>query len=129
MSLYNDLDDDAKIHAHKHLSRTYGKGADEYICNNKLLNEYDMKMIHTIQKLKASYKKYDKCAKTEMLSRHEIDCMTVSYNQPVVKKKTKQNKAVVETKVKICPAIKMNGQVCNCKIKNGNMFCARHSKK
>ena len=127
-----DMDENTKPHALKYLTRTYGKHASEYVSNNKPMSDYDMKMIFTIQKLRNSYKKCEKGVRTAMLTRYEIDNMNATQDVPVVKMKEKPAKEKPPKEkpiVKYCPAIKMDGQVCNCKIQNDGTFCGRHSKK
>lgn len=125
---YVDMDDDTKVHAMKYLTRMYGKHASEYVSNNKPMSDYDMKMIITIKKLRNSYKKCEKGVKTAILTRYEIDNLNATQDVPITK--TTKEKSVKEVVVvKYCPAIKMNGQVCNCKIQNNGKFCGRHSKK
>ena len=79
------MDDYTKVHAMKYLTRTYGKHVSEYVSNNKPVSDYDMKMIFTIQKLRNSYKKYEKGVKTTMLTRYEIDNLNATKNVPIVK--------------------------------------------
>lgn len=123
-----EMDDDTKVHAMKYLTRTYGKHVSEYVSNNKPVSDYDMKMIFTIQKLRNSYKKYEKSVKTAMLTRYEIDNLNATKNVPIVKM-TKEKPSKEKPVMKYCPAIKMDGQVCNCKIQNNGNFCGRHLKK
>ena len=128
MVQYNELSDETKEYALRYLSRTYGKRAKVFIDNHEPVSDYDMKMICTIQKLKNSYKKFDKSVKTTMLTRYEVDNITATQEVPSVKV-AKPKPPKVEIKVTFCPAIKMDGKRCNCKIQNNNPFCGRHSKK
>lgn len=128
MAQYNELSGETKEHAIRYLSRTYGKRAQDFIHKNELVSDYDMKMIYTMQKLKNSYKKFDKSVKTTMLTRYEVDNMSATQEVPIIKV-TKPKPPKDEIKVTFCPAIKMDGKRCNCKIQNNNPFCGRHSRK
>jgi len=91
------------------------------------LSDYDMRMIHTMNRLRSSYDTYRNDRRRTMLSNIRDIAPPVSQ----VPKKVKDTSAIVKSRepVMTCRAIKMNGEKCTAKTKNGTEFCCRHSKK
>ena len=102
----------------EYISRTYPNVV------NPTLSEFDEKMIMSIQKIRAKYAE-SKRSFTILVSddtgyRLQTNTETlVPIPQPII--------SIVTSST--CQAIKMDGCVCNAKLKNGNEFCGRHTKK
>lgn len=108
----------------RYIQRTYnGKHVDV-----SDLTEYDVRMIYTMNKLRNSYNAHQVGRKKTMLSTlNEIEKARDRHPPPpnnTVVKKTPPN-----TQQETCRAIKMNGEKCTAKAKNGTQFCCRHGKK
>lgn len=123
-----DWTDKGIIHnMQRYIQRTYhGKHIDV-----SDLTDYDIRMIYTMNKLQNSYNEHQVGRKKTILSNLKDIEKERDRNPPP------QPKNIVEKKVQskpastheTCRAIKMNGEKCTAKAKNGTQFCCRHGKK
>jgi Zn-dependent M28 family amino/carboxypeptidase len=110
---------DYNASASKYLTRTYGPEKGALMLQTDMIGDIDRKIILSICKLSTSYKAHnDNKVKTIQLNVHPIHD---NKPPPTLRRPTKPV-------VCICKAIKMNGDKCTAKVKEG-AFCARHSKK
>tara|TARA_B100001094_G_C18186600_1_gene804187 strand:+ start:1528 stop:1872 length:345 start_codon:yes stop_codon:yes gene_type:complete len=95
---------------------------------NPKLTDFDEKMVATIRRVKAKYAEHERSF-TVLVSREEgyrLQTKTTAIlAQPV--EKTQNSTPVVQQLT--CQAIKMDGCICGAKLKNGNEYCGRHTKK
>jgi len=127
MTTYSDLPDEMKPAASRYLKRMYSN------CDfmTREMNAHDLKMIHTMTKMNKIYSDIkDRKSKSITISKYEaqsIDTMTLPPPPPVAPKVQQKEKPNV--KIHYCQAIKMDGNVCNSKVKACSEFCGRHSKR
>lgn len=120
-----DWTDEGVLHSmQRYIQRTYnGKHVDV-----SDLTEYDIRMIYTMNKLQNSYNTHQVNRKKTILSTlNEIENTRYSRPPPQPKNMFVEKKA--PPKQETCRAIKMNGEKCTAKTKNGTQFCCRHGKK
>ena len=110
----------------RYTQRTYpGKNVD--IHN---LTEYDIRMIYTMNRLRKSYDNHaSKRKRTVLSSINVIERDRELQTPPLPKNQQKKTCSKPITVPEICRAVKMNGEKCTAKAKNGIQFCCRHSKK
>lgn len=127
MTTYSDLPDEMKPAASRYLKRMYSN------CDftTREMSAHDLKMIHTMTKMNKTYSDIrDRKSKSITISKYEaqsIDTMTTPPPPPpvaIAPKSKAQPKAI-----HFCQAIKMDGNVCNSKVKGCSEFCGRHSKR
>lgn len=117
------------------------------------LSDYDIRMVHTMNRLRTSYHTHNHERKKTILSNlrdiesareHDYQktqkgqlattkkeskkCMSVPKSDKSVPKSDKSAYKKCE-EIVTCRAIKMNGDKCTAKAKNGTQYCCRHSKK
>ena len=123
-----------KMNAERYLKRQYGAKANEML-ENETISDIDFKMIESMCKLKSAYSAIrNKRVQAVMIAFKEDPNMSAikpkkpkEVSTPLERtKKRKESKSDVV--VCICKAIKMDGQACNARAKNG-LYCVRHSKK
>lgn len=113
---------DMKRYVQKTYPRTYKNVDIEH------LTDYDIRMIHTMNKLRKSYDTHtSQRSRTVLCSINVIERDRESQIPLPRNQQKKAPKAVVVQE--ICRAVKMNGEKCTAKAKNGTQFCFRHSKK
>lgn len=135
----------------RYVSRTY---PDRLTMQAHELSDYDIRMVHTMNRLRTSYHAYKHDRKKTILSNlrdiesardHDYQNTQKSQLVTTTKKDTstpkkdtsvsKSDKRVDKSAPKkcennlTCRAIKMNGDKCTAKAKNGTQYCCRHSKK
>ena len=94
------------------------------------LTEYDVRMIHTMNRLRKSYDTHLSTRKRTVLSSiNDIERDRELQPLPLPKNRVKPVVAKPAAVPETCRAIKMNGDKCTAKAKNGTQFCCRHSKK
>jgi hypothetical protein len=123
-----DWTDEGILHdTNRYIQRTYN-GQPVEIAN---LTEYDVRMIYTMNKLRNSYNAYKNGRKRTMLSSlNEIE--KTRYCHPPQPKNTIVKNTLITQQASIsetCRAVKMTGEKCTAKAKNGTGFCCRHGKK
>lgn len=109
----------------KYMIRTYGEttGFDKWM--NKEFTEFDLKMIHVMVNLKNKYKECENNrGKTQQLTMSE--CRQLQQNTYVPKEVIRPSPTKPTVAISYCKAIKMNGEQCKAKIKNGAPYCAKH---
>lgn len=122
----------------KYIARTY---PNQVNFEKENLTEHDLRMIHTMSRLRVSYTNYSEQRRKTVLSSLK-DIEKARATSPVLKSaasmapKSANNAAPKsDTNVApkkcttICRAVKMNGEKCTAKAKNGTQYCCRHSKK
>lgn len=109
----------------KYLFRTYGSEKGPWMLQNPdAWTDMDRKMIRSMENLAKGYQAIqDKKVRTIQLDYRPI-ISDYSNRKPTVEKPV----AVPPVAILCCKAIKMNGEKCTAKVKEG-AFCARHSKK
>jgi hypothetical protein len=114
------------FYASKYLTRTYGPEKGAWMLQTDTLSDMDRKMIQSMEKLAMGYQKInDKKVRAIQLDYRPI----ISDYSANKKETTKPRQSNVEKPMVVCcKAIKMNGEKCSAKVKDG-AFCARHSKK
>ena len=123
------LSSELKPIADRYLKRMYSEEKIRSIMDNVTeLNEYDTKMINTMYKMKKTYKDINaRKSKSITLTKYEAQSIdTVVIKKPEPSAPTPLQKGIV---ILCCKAIKMDGNICNSKIKGNSEFCGRHSKK
>lgn len=106
----------------KYIARTYPNHVN---FEKENLTDHDLRMIHTMSRLRVSYDAYsNQRRKTVLSSLKEIE--KVRATSPVEKSAASVAPKKCTT---ICRAVKMNGEKCTAKAKNGTLYCCRHSKK
>lgn len=132
----------------RYVSRTYPGRATMHVHE---LSDYDIRMVHTMNRLRTSYQSYNHERKKTILSNlrdiesaREHDYQNTQKTGNGVKKDTsatkkdtsatKSDKSNLKSAKKCeeivtCRAVKMNGEKCTAKAKNGTQYCCRHSKK
>lgn len=107
------------------------------------LSDYDIRMVHTMNRLRTSYHTHNHERKKTILSNlrdiesaREHDYQKTQKGQLATTKKeskkcTSGDKSASKKceEIMTCRAIKMNGDKCTAKAKNGTQYCCRHSKK
>ena len=125
-------DPDFVSHASRYLKRKYGPSKVEDMLQNNTISDIDFKTIESMCKLKTSYTAIEKKRVQTVVIAYKEDPNISAIAQkkkkepkPILKKEPKASKTVM---VCVCKAIKMDGQPCGARAKNG-AYCARHSKK
>lgn len=136
LKIDRDLIHDAHFvsHASRYLTRKYGRDKGEDMLRNNEINDIDFKTIESMCKLKTAYtairNKRVQAVVIAFKDDPNISAITpktqrAANKPPKVPNESKPSRDVL---VCVCKAIKMNGQPCGAKSKNG-LYCARHSKK
>lgn len=123
-------DPDFVSHASRYLKRKYGPSKVEDMLQNNTISDIDFKTIESMCKLKTSY---------TAIQNKRVQTVVIAYKEDpnisaITPKNRKDPKPLLKKKepkvvsVCVCKAIKMDGQLCGAKAKNGT-YCARHSKK
>ena len=109
----------------KYIARTY---PNQLNFEKENLTEHDLRMIQTMSRLRTSYTKYsEQRRKTVLSSLKDIEKTRTSPVANVAPKSAA--KLAPKSAATICRAVKMNGEKCTAKAKNGTLYCCRHSKK
>lgn len=133
LNVNRDLINDANFvsHATRYLTRKYGPIEAEGLLQSNTINDVDFKTIESMCKLKSAY---------TAIRNKRVQAVVIAYKEDpnfsaITPKKPKKeptkappNKVSKAMSVCVCKAIKMDGQPCGAKAKNGT-YCARHSKK
>jgi hypothetical protein len=119
----------------RYIARTYPNKTVEF----HELSDYDKRMIHTMNRMRSLYHSYNRDRKKTLLTNiREIEQTSQKVHDTSSKKGSMSSKKESMSSVKplkkcdqsiICRAVKMNGEKCTAKAKNGIEYCCRHSKK
>jgi hypothetical protein len=133
LNVNRELINDANFvsHATRYLTRKYGPIKAEGLLQSNTVNDVDFKTIESMCKLKTAY---------TAIRNKRVQTVVIAYKEdpnfssiaPKTKAESAKPKPAKKTSNKVpvclCKAIKMDGQPCGAKAKNGT-YCARHSKK
>jgi len=97
----------------------------QYGSATAILNDFDIKMVDVIKKLRSKYANELSQRKHIIVLKEPVKQIEEITNEVVKNSKLNEPK----TKVLLCCAIKMNGDVCGAKLKDNNEFCLRHMPK
>lgn len=103
-------------------------------------SEYDQKMLRVLPRMQKHYEAHknrttivkidDDEARNLIYKVHGVGGKNANKVKETKPKNITENKKKDDNVVTVtCPATKMNGEICGCKVKMGMQFCGRHNPK